>query len=69
VSIRSWHYGKLVILWVWGGLVAAVSLSLFMAQPAETSPVAHLLEAVLFLIASGSLSILTWHWLGGKEAP
>jgi len=68
MPIRKWHYGKILILWIWGGIVAGLSLTLFMAQPVETSPVAHLIEAVLFLLIAGSLSTVTWHWLGGKES-
>ena len=67
MSVRKWHYGKIVILWAWGGVVAALSLTLFMSQPVESSPVAHLVEVVLVLLITAALSIITWHWLGGKE--
>jgi hypothetical protein len=68
MPVRKWHYGKIVILWIWGGLVAGLSLTLFMSRPVETSPVAHLIEAVLFLVTTVALSFVTWHWLGGKES-
>jgi hypothetical protein len=68
MAVRNWHYGKIVILWAWGGFAAALSLSQFMAQPVDHSPFAHLFEVGLFLLIIGALSILTWHWLGGKES-
>jgi len=66
--VRRWHYGKLIILWSWGGLAAAILLTQFMAQPVAKSPLTHLLEIAFFLIIIASLSALTWHWLGGKES-
>jgi hypothetical protein len=68
VAIRNWHYGKIIILWAWGGLSAALLLTQFMAQPVEGAPLAHLLEFCGGLIILATLSSITWHWLGGKEA-
>jgi quinol-cytochrome oxidoreductase complex cytochrome b subunit len=66
--VRKWHYGKLIILWSWGGLVAALLLTQFMTQSVANSPLTHLLEIGCFLIIVVTLSVLTWHWLGGKES-
>jgi protein-S-isoprenylcysteine O-methyltransferase Ste14 len=67
VSIRRWHWGKIAILWAWGGTVVALLLTNFLSSPANQTPI---LSTVTFL---GSLAILialsafTWIWLGGKE--
>jgi hypothetical protein len=67
VAIRKWHYGKIMILWSWGGLIAALLLTQFMARRVEDSPLAHLLEFCGGLVILLVLSGVTWHWLGGKE--
>ena len=69
VDIRRWHWGKIVILWSWGGLLVALLLANFLSSPAMVTPA---LSTVTFL---GSLLILlvltaiTWRWLGGKDRP
>jgi hypothetical protein len=67
MAIRKWHYGKIMILWSWGGLIVALLLTQFMARPVDSAPMAHLLEFCGCLIILAVLSGLTWHWLGGKE--
>ena len=67
MAIRKWHYGKIMILWSWGGLIAALLLTQFMVRPVEGAPMAHLLEFFGCLIILAVLSGVTWYWLGGKE--
>jgi hypothetical protein len=67
MSIKRWHWGKIVILWAWGGLVVALLLTRFLSQKAEVDPVVSSLSlfgSVLILLA---LTIVTWLWLGGKD--
>jgi len=67
MRLAKWHPGKLILLWSWGGLIAALSLTHFLSTPVKNSPGQHLLSfsiAVLLLLA---LSILTWCWLSRRE--
>jgi hypothetical protein len=66
MSIRKWHLGKLVILWMWGGAGVAFALTRFLAGDWRSkSTLFCLIFAVLDLLL---LSAVTWHWLGGKES-
>jgi hypothetical protein len=68
-AIRRWHWGKLVILWSWGGGLAALLLERFAASPVDDSP---LFASAVFLISVTVLScltVITWIWLGGKDRP
>ena len=66
MSVRNWHYGKLIILWAWGGIVASLALLDFQTRPVEAGPFRHLFELVFVLIVLGALSAITWHWLGDR---
>jgi hypothetical protein len=69
MSVKRWHWGKIVILWAWGGFVVALLLTRFLSQKAEVDPVVSLMSflgSVLILVA---LTIATWLWLGGKDNP
>lgn len=68
MSIRKWHAGKLIILWAWGGLVAALALTDFLSRPVQSAPLLHLFELLLVLLCLLLLSAVTWYWLGGKES-
>lgn len=68
MSIRAWHWGKIVILWAWGGVLVALLLTNFLSSPATQAPglsTATFLGSVLALVA---LTVITWIWLGGKDA-
>jgi len=67
VSIQHWHWGKIVILWAWGGLLVALLLAKFLSQNAEIAPTASLLSFVGSLLILCALTVVTWLWLGGKE--
>jgi len=67
VRIQHWHWGKIVILWAWGGLVVALLLATFLSQRAEVAPATSLLSFFGSLVILGALTVITWLWLGGKE--
>jgi predicted membrane channel-forming protein YqfA (hemolysin III family) len=71
MAIARWHYGKIVLLWVWGlalmGIVFTWIQALSHPQSAGQLSFAFLLLALLAAIPL-FLSIITWKWLGGKEA-
>jgi hypothetical protein len=65
MAVRKWHYGKLVLLWAWG---IVVCVALVFAIPHVSSfvigfPLIALIPTILI-----ALSVITWKWLGGKEA-
>lgn len=66
MSIRKWHYGKMVILWAWGSLIAALVLLDFQTHPVESAPFRHLFELLFVVIVLFGLSAITWHWLGDR---
>jgi len=68
MAIRKWHPGKLIILWAWGGIAAALALTRFLMSEVQDSPTAHLIEIILVLLLLLTLSGVTWHWLGGRES-
>jgi hypothetical protein len=67
MAIEQWHWGKLVILWAWGGMLAALLLTLFVLEPVENSPARSALSLALTIALLLALSAITWRWLGGKE--
>ena len=64
--VRNWHYGKLIILWAWGAIVASLALLDFQTKPVEAGPYRHLFELLFVLIVLVGLSAITWHWLGDR---
>jgi hypothetical protein len=68
MSIRKWHPGKLVILWIWGGTIAGLLLTAFMTRPVPSSPITHLIELLTIVLILFVLTIITWLWLSGKES-
>jgi hypothetical protein len=68
--IRRWYWGKLAILWAWGGLVVALLLTAFLSQrvdEANWSVSSFTFLASLAILAA--LTVVTWIWLGGKDRP
>jgi hypothetical protein len=64
--IQRWYWGKVALLWAWGGVVAALLLTDFL-----TRPIQPVLSSITFLGGLAillSLSVLTWVWLGSKES-
>lgn len=67
MAIQQWHWGKLVLLWAWGGTLAALLMTLFVVEPVENSPARSALSLALTIGLLLALSAITWRWLGGKE--
>lgn len=67
MSVQRWHWGKIAILWAWGGVLVALLLTKFLSQRAEVDPTVSLLSFLGGVLILGALTIVTWVWLGGKE--
>ena len=69
MALRQWHYGKLIMLWAWGGFF--MWFAWYVLDPLEANNTGKLIFgysvlAVLLAIPA-ALSVMTWKWLGGKE--
>ena len=67
MRIQRWHWGKIVILWGWGGVVVALLLTTFLSQRADADPAVSSLCFLGSILILGALTVVTWLWLGGKE--
>ena len=65
--IQRWHWGKVAMLWAWGGAVGVLLLTDFLTRPIE--PVLSTITGLGTVVIVLSLSVLTWVWLGSKESP
>lgn len=68
MAIRGWHWGKVVILWAWGGVIAGLLLADFLGTPVRSAPMAKLVEFVSSVGILVALSMVTWTWLSGRES-
>jgi hypothetical protein len=68
-KIQRWHWGKIVILWAWGGLLVALLLTRFLSQRADADPAVSSLSFLGSLVVLAALTVVTWMWLGGKDGP
>lgn len=70
MKVRSWHMGKVIMLWSWG--IAGMVVDLYVLKEHQEALTKHVLLGffllILLLVVPLVLSVLTWHWLGGKEA-
>lgn len=67
-SIRSWHQGKLIILWAWAGIAFIAALTEFLKADTRKGKSSELLLEITFiLIVPFLLSVLTWYWVGNEE--
>jgi hypothetical protein len=66
--IKRWHWGKLVILWAWGGIALAVLWGVFLQLTPRLQPVVTTAVFLAMAVLLVTLSVLTWLWLGGKDA-
>ena len=67
MRISKWHFGKLIILWSWGALLAALALTSYFVSPVAASPRLHLGEMLIAIFILAALSAITWRWLSGRE--
>ena len=69
MALKNWHYGKLIILWVWGAVfMALVWYALVTIEPESGGDLTLGFATVIVLLAiPAGLSLVTWRWLGGKE--
>ena len=69
MKVRTWHVGKIVMLWAWG--VAVIVVVLYVLREYKRFLTEHVLFGFallsLPLVIPLALSILTWRWLSGKE--
>jgi hypothetical protein len=63
-ALRKWHPGKLVILWAWCIILMVVCADWLHKDP---GPMWGTVLIILFLLAPITLSVITWHWLSGRE--
>ena len=68
MAIRNWHYGKLILLWAWGGVLMYVAFAVLITISRERYLLGTLLVVVLVAIPL-VLTAVTWRWLGAKETP
>jgi hypothetical protein len=67
MSVRRWHWGKVVMLWAWGGIVVGLLITTFLQSPVEQSPTTSAVSFLASVAILLALSAVTWRWLGGKE--
>ena len=67
MSIKRWHWGKIVILWAWGGLVVAMLMTIFLSKKVAEEPIVSSLSSLGSVLILGALTVVTWIWLSGKE--
>jgi hypothetical protein len=66
LRITKWHFGKLVLLWAWG--LALIVMLLIALESIRENYVLGSLVILGIVTAPVILSVITWIWLGGKEA-
>ena len=64
MAVRSWHVGKIVLLWAWGVVLVILALD---ALKKIDNPVTGFGLIVGLVAIPIALSVVTWRWLGGKE--
>jgi len=64
MDIRNWHYGKIILLWVWS--IAICFLLLQWLESLSNPIIGFLLIAIIIAIPI-IMSVVTWKWLSGKE--
>jgi hypothetical protein len=67
MRVRRWHWGKVVILWAWGGTLVALLLSTYLATRVEEDPGLSALTLLGSLLVLLALTSITWVWLSGRE--
>jgi len=67
MSIKRWHWGKIVILWAWGSLVVVLLITSFLSKKVTEAPIASSFSSIGSVLILGALTVVTWIWLSGKE--
>jgi hypothetical protein len=57
-----------ILLWAWGVLAGGLVLTDFMRRTATSDLAVQLIELLLVLVVGVALTVITWIWLGGREA-
>ena len=66
-TIKKWHSGKILLLWIWGLVIIIFSVD-FIRSDEQVEQV-FLGNFFIFIIVAIPviLSIMTWIWLTGRE--
>lgn len=64
MAIKNWHIGKIILLWVWGILLAFLGFNIL--ESVEHFVVGYILIGLILGIPF-IISVITWKWLSGKE--
>jgi hypothetical protein len=67
MQIGKWHVGKLVILWLWGGVPAALCLNFSQSVDVKSAPFRYLASLLAGILLLAALSVVTWKWFSAKE--
>lgn len=66
MAVQAWHWGKLLIIWSWGLLVAVGIVAFVLSLPEEEYRMGLWLLLLALAIPVG-LTVPTWRWLSGKD--
>ena len=64
-TIKTWHRGKLLLLWIWGLIFTGFSLHLLRS---EEQVVSGFILIIFIIGIPVILSVMTWIWLSGQES-
>ncbi len=63
-TIKKWHRGKILLLWIWGLVISGFSLHLLRS---DENIVSGFILIIIIIGLPIVLSVITWKWLGGQE--
>ena len=64
MNIRSWHYGKIILLWMWAIMLEFLGLHLL---ELINHFIMGFIIIIMILIIPIIMSVITWKWFGSKE--
>jgi hypothetical protein len=59
LSITTWHWGKIAIVWAWGGVFVALLLTKFLSSPANETPIVSAISFISTLVVLIALTAIT----------
>jgi hypothetical protein len=59
-SIRTWHRGKIILLWLLAFFILYVMLEAFSRWDRPQA-------LILWAIVAAPIAVITWRWLSGRE--